>query len=424
VLIESRSKLKGEVTVPGDKSISFRAIVFGALASGTTEIDNILLSEDCISAIDCFRKMQVSVEIQQQNRVKVHGKGIYGLQAPSSALNVGRSGTALRLLLGVLCGQPFSSGLVRNDSSMKKPVGNVVDYLKQMGAVISGKDDGNFCPLSISPAVLKGTSFDLSIHETHIKSPLILAGLYADGDTVIREAVKSRDHTELMLNYFGADIKTNGLEVTSHAVENLYARHVSIPGDISMASHFFTAALLVPDSEVVVRNVGVNPTRAGIIDIYKSMGAKIEYLDERFAGNEKVADIHVVSSPLTGVKIDGRLVPNIIDELPVIIVAAAYAQGATEITGLSGFKIKESGKIKALTLELTKMGAKITETEDGLVIEGKEKLKGTVVDSGNNHSLAMALTVASLAATGETLIRKTQAVDIVYPEFFETFNKL
>ncbi|MGI6668423.1 MAG: 3-phosphoshikimate 1-carboxyvinyltransferase [Acetivibrionales bacterium] len=204
MLIESRSKLKGEVTVPGDKSISFRAIVFGALASGTTEIDNFLLSEDCISAIDCFRKMQVSVEILQQNRVKVHGKGIYGLQAPSSALNAGRSGTALRLLLGVLCGQPFNSDLVRNDSAMKKPVGKVVDYLKQMGAVISGKDDCNLCPLSISPAVLKGTSFDLSIHETHIKSPLILAGLYADGDTVIREAVKSRDHTELMLNYFGA----------------------------------------------------------------------------------------------------------------------------------------------------------------------------------------------------------------------------
>jgi 3-phosphoshikimate 1-carboxyvinyltransferase len=424
VLIESRSKLKGEVTVPGDKSISFRAIVFGALASGTTEIDNILLSEDCISAIDCFRKMQVSVEIQQQNRVKVHGKGIYGLQAPSSALNAGRSGTALRLLLGVLCGQTFNSTLVRHDSAMKKPVGKVVDYLKQMGAAIAGKEDCNLCPLSISPAVLKGTSFDLSIHETHIKSPLILAGLYADGDTVIREAVKSRDHTELMLNYFGANIKTDGLEVTSHAVENLYAQHVSIPGDISMASYFITAALLVPNSDIVVKNAGVNPTRAGIIDIYKSMGAKIEFLDERFAGNEKVADIHAVTSPLAGVKIDSQLVPNIIDELPVIIVAAAFAQGTTEITGLSGFRIKESGKIKALALELTKMGAKITETEDGLVVEGKESLKGTVVESNNNHSLAMALTVAGLAATGETLIRKTQAVDIVYPEFFETINKL
>lgn len=424
MLIESRSKLKGEVTVPGDKSISFRAIVFGALARGTTEIDNFLLSEDCISAIDCFRKMQVSIEILQQNRVRVQGKGIYGLKAPSSTLNAGRSGTALRLLLGVLCGQPFSSNLVRNDTAMKKPVGKVVDYLKQMGAVISGKDGCSLCPLSISPAPLEGASFDLSIHETHIKSPLILAGLYAEGDTIIREVVKSRDHTELMLNYFGAGIKTNGLEVTSHAVENLYAQHVTIPGDISMASYFITAALLVPSSDIVVRNVGVNPTRIGIIDIYKSMGAKIELLNEGFAGNEKVADIRVVSSPLTGIKINRQFIPNIIDELPVIIVAAAYASGTTEIMGLSGFKIKESGKIRSIVLELTKMGAKISETEDGLVIEGREQLKGTVVESNNNHSLAMALTVASLAAKGETLIRKTQAVDIVYPEFFETFNKL
>jgi 3-phosphoshikimate 1-carboxyvinyltransferase len=424
VLIESRNKLNGEVTVPGDKSISFRAIVFGAIASGTTEIDNFLLSEDCISAIDCFRKMQVSIEILQNNKVKVQGKGLYGLKAPSSALNAGRSGTAIRLLLGVLCGQPFNSTLTRNGSAMKKPVGQVVDYLKQMGAAISGKDDYDFCPLFISPAILKGASFDLSVHETNIKSPLILAGLYAEGDTVIREAVKSRDHTELMLNYFGADIKSNGLEVTSHAVENLYAQHVWIPGDISMASYFITAALLVPNSDIIVRDVGVNPTRAGIIDIYKSMGAKIEFLNERFAGNEKVADIHVVTSRLTGIKIDGQLVPNIIDELPVIIVAAAYAEGTTEISGLSGFKIKESGKIKAITLELTKMGAKITETEGGLVIEGRETLRGTVVESNNNHSLAMALTVASLAAKGETLIRKTQAVDIVYPEFFQTINKL
>lgn len=424
MLIESRSKLKGEVTVPGDKSISFRAIVFGALARGTTEIDNFLLSEDCISAIECFRKMQVSIEIMQHNRIKVQGKGLYGLKAPSSALNAGRSGTALRLLLGVLCGQPFNSSLVRNDSAMKKPVGKVVDYLKQMGALINGKDDCSLCPLAISPATLKGVSFDLSINETHIKSPLILAGLYAEGNTVIREAVRSRDHTELMLNYFGAGIKTNGSEVISHAIENLYAQHISIPGDISMASYFITAALLVPSSDIIVRNVGVNPTRAGIIDVYKSMGAKIEFLNERFAGNEKVADIHVLSSPLTGVKIDRQLIPNIIDELPVIITAAAYAMGTTEIPGLSGFRIKESGKIKSIVHELTKMGAKISETEDGLVIEGRERLKGTIVESSNNHSLAMALTVASLAAKGETLIRKTQAVDIVYPEFFETFNKL
>lgn len=424
MLVENRSTLRGELTVPGDKSISHRAIVTGALARGTTEIDNFLLSEDCISTIECFRKMQVGIEILQDNKVRVQGKGLYGLKAPASPLNTGRSGTAIRLLLGVLCGQSFPSNVVRNEYAMKKPVGKVVHYLRQMGAGISGKEDGNLCPLSITPSHLKGTELELSELETHIKSPLLFAGLYAEGDTIVREAAKSRDHTELMLNYFGADIKTDNLQVVSHSVENLYARHVSVPGDISIAAYFITAALLVTNSDIIIRNVGVNPTRTGFIDVLKSMGAKIEFLNERTISNEPVADIRAVSSSLSGTKIDRSLIPGLIDELLVIIVAAAFAQGTTEITGLSGFKIKESGKIKAISKELSKMGAKLPESEDGLLIEGKGALRGTIVDSDNNHSLAMALSVAGLAAEGETMIRKTQAVDIVYPEFYEILNKL
>jgi 3-phosphoshikimate 1-carboxyvinyltransferase len=424
VLIESRSTLRGEITVPGDKSISHRAIVAGTLARGTTEIDNFLLNEDCISTIECFRKMQVGIEILQDNKVRVQGKGLYGLRAPTSPLNAGRSGTAIRLLLGVLCGQPFNSTILRDESAMKKPVGKVVSLLKQMGANISGKEDGNLCPLLLSPAKIKGSNFELSLLDTHIKSPLLLAGLYADSETVVREAIKSRDHTELMLNYFGANIKTDGLTVKSHAVENLYAQHVSIPGDISMAAYFITAALLVKNSDIIIRNVGVNPTRTGILDVFKSMGAKIELLNERVDSNERVADIHVVTSPLNCTKIDKSLIPSLLDELPVITVAAAFAKGTTEITGLSGFKIKESGKMKALAFELLKMGAKISENEDGLVVEGKETLRGTIVESNNNYSLAMALSVAGLVAEGETMIRKTQAVDIVYPSFYQTLNKL
>ncbi|HEX2946252.1 MAG TPA: 3-phosphoshikimate 1-carboxyvinyltransferase [Clostridia bacterium] len=424
MLIENRNTLRGEISVPGDKSISHRAIVTGALARGTTEIDNFLLGEDCISTIECFRKMQVGIEILQDNRVRIQGRGLYGLKAPTSVLNTGRSGTAIRLLLGVLSGQPFTSGVIRNEAAMKKPVGKVVSYLKQMGANISGREDGNLCPLTVSASSLKGTIFELSALETHIKSPLLFAGLYAHGDTVVREAIKSRDHTELMLNYFGADVKSEGLEAISHPVENLYAQHVSIPGDISMASYFITAALLVPKSDIVIRNVGINPTRTGIIDIYRSMGAKIEFLNEHTNSNELVADIHVVTSPLIGIKIEPQLIPNLIDELPIIITAAALAKGTTEISGLSGFKVQESGKLKAISLELSKMGAKISETEDGIVIEGREMLRGTVVESNNNHSLAMALSIAGLAAEGETMIRKTQAVDIVYPGFFETLNKL
>jgi len=424
VLIENRKRLRGEITVPGDKSISHRAVVIGALASGTTEIDNFLLGEDCISTIDCFRRMQVGIEIRQDSRVRIQGKGRYGLKAPASVLNAGRSGTAIRLLLGVLSGQPFTSVVIRSESSMKKPVGKVVEYLRQMGAVISGRDDAGLCPLTISPARLKGTSFELQVHETHIKSPLLIAGLYSDGETTVSEPVSSRNHTELMLNYFGADIKADGLTVKSHPVENLYAQKVSIPGDISIAAYFITAALLVPESDIVVKNVGVNPTRTGVLDVFRAMGGNIELLNERTVSGENVADIHVQASGLKGTDIGKNIVPGLIDELPVIIAAAALAEGTTNISGLSGFKVKESGKLKAISLELSKMGAKITETEDGLIIEGRSSLRGTVVDSGNNHTHAMALSVAGLAAEGETTIRKTQAVDIVYPEFFETLNKL
>ncbi|NLK88462.1 MAG: 3-phosphoshikimate 1-carboxyvinyltransferase [Clostridiaceae bacterium] len=424
MLIENRNRLRGEITVPGDKSISHRAIVIGALASGTTEIDNFLLGEDCISTIDCFRRMQVGIEILQNNRVRVNGRGLYGLKAPSSVLNSGRSGTALRLLLGVLCGQPFTSGVIRNEFSMKKPVGKVVHYLRRMGANISGREDGNLCPLTISPSRLKGTECVLPIHEMHIKSPLLLAGLYSEGETTVNEPVRSRNHTELMLNYFGADIREEGHCVKSHSVENLYAQKVSIPGDISMAAYFITAALLVPNSDIVIKDVGVNPTRIGILNVYKQMGAKIELLNERTVSGERVADIHVMTSGLKSAKINQQLVPSLIDELPVIIVAAALAEGTTEITGLSGFKVKQSGKLKAISMELAKMGAKIVENEDGLVIEGRKSLRGTVVDSNNNHSHAMALSIAGLVAEEETTIRKTHSVDIVYPTFYETLNKL
>lgn len=424
MLIENRSRLRGEITVPGDKSISHRSIVIGALAKGTTQIDNFLLSEDCISTIECFRKMQVKIEILQNQKIKVHGNGLYGLKAPTSPLNTGRSGTSLRLLLGILCGQHFVSDVIRNEYEMKKPIGEIVNHLKLMGADIKGRDNGNLCPITVSPSTLEGIDIELSEYETQLKSPLLLAGLFAHGETVVNEAVQSRNHTELMLNYFGADIRTDGLRVRSSMVENLYARDISIPGDISMASYFIAAALLVPNSDIVIKNVGVNPTRAGVLEVFKKMGAKIELLNPEIKNNESVADIHVVSSNLKGVKIDKTQAPALIDELPIIAVAAAFAEGTTEITGLAGSKTKDSGKIKALATELSKMGSKATETDDGLIIEGKEALRGTVIESHNSHSLAMALSIAGLAAQGETTIRKTQIVDIVYPSFYETINRL
>ena len=424
VLIEQRNSLKGEVTIPGDRSISQRAIMFGALAKGTTEINNFLLGEDCMSTIDCFRRMQISIEILPDSKVRVQGKGLYGLKAPTSVLNTGKSGTAIRLLLGVLCGQPFTTNVIRDEASMKKPVGKVVHPLRQMNANITGREDGTLCPLTVSPSNLRGITYELSQMDTQIKSPILIAGLYASGETTIKESIKSRDHSELMLNYFGADIRVDGRKVSSHMVENLYAQNIVVPGDISIAAYFITAGLLVPNSDITIRNVGVNPTRTGILDVYRMMGAKIEVSNERVVNNEKVADIHVISSNLSAIKIDGSMIPRLIDELPVITVASVFAKGTTEITGLSGFKVKESNKLKSIVLELTKMGARLHETEDGIIIEGGRQLKGTVVESYGNSSLAMSLSVAGLVAEGETMIRKTQIVDIAFPGYFQIFNKL
>lgn len=424
MLIEQRNSLRGEITVPGDKSISHRAIMLGALAKGTTEIEGLLMGEDCLSTIDCFRKMQVAIEILPDKRVRIHGNGLNGLKAPTSSLNTGKSGTAIRLLLGVLAAQPFNSTVIRDESSQKKPVGIVVNPLKQMGAIIAGKDDSSLCPLSITPSKLNGIICDLSIQALNIKSPILIAGLYANCETIVKEAVKSRDHTELMLNYFGADIKVEGLNVTSKKIDNLYAQHIVVPGDITIASYFITAGLLVPNSDITVRNVGINPTRTGILDVYKAMGAKIELTNEKTVNNEKVADIRITSSSLKAITIEGDTISRLEDEIPVIVIAATQAMGTTIIKDLNGFKFKESNRIKELITELSKMGASVHETYDGIVIEGGKPLRGTVIESYNDHRIAMPMAIAGLVANGETMIRKSQCVDITFPDFLTVLNKL
>jgi 3-phosphoshikimate 1-carboxyvinyltransferase len=424
MLVEQKKSLKGEITVPGDKSISHRAVTLGALARGITEIDGILLGEDCLSTIECFRRMQVGIEILSDTRVKIHGKGLYGLKPPSSVLNAGISGTTIRLLLGILAGQPFSSTITRDDSALKKPTGKVVAPLRLMNADISGKDDGNFCPLTIRPSNLKGITYELAATDTHIKSPILIAGLYADGETTVVERYRSRDHSELMLNYFGADIRVDGNKVTSRTTENLYAQHIEVPGDISKASYYITAGILVPNSDITIKNVGINPTRTGILDVYRAMGAEIEVFNERIISNEKVADLRVVTSSLNAVTINEDIIPRLIDEIPVIAVAAANANGTTEIKGLGGLKIKESGKIKALAFELSKMGARVRETEDGLIIEGGRPLRGTVIEGHNDYAVAMAMSVAGVVAEGETMIRKSQIIDAVFPQYFKTLSRL
>jgi 3-phosphoshikimate 1-carboxyvinyltransferase len=424
MLIEQKNSLKGEINIPGDKSISQRAIILGSLAKGTTEIDGILMSDDCLSTIDCFRKLQISIEILPKNKIRINGKGLYGLKQPSSVLNAGSSGTTIRLLMGILSGQAFNSTIIRDEYSSKKPIGKVVKPLRLMGAAISGKEDGNLCPITIQPSKLIGITYEPAVQENYIKSPLLLAGLYAEGETSIIESIKSRDHTELMLNQFGADIKTDEQKITSHRIDNLSEQHIQVPGDISIAAYFISAGMLVPNSDIVIRNVGINPTRTGILDVYKLMGAKIEILNEKTISNEKVADIRVTSSSLNSTTIGGDLVPRLIDEIPVIIVAATFAKGTTIIKDLNGFKIKESGRLKSLITELSKMGATVHETEDGVEIIGGKPLRGTVVESYNDPAIAMSLSIAGLVADNETMIRKSQIVDIVFPEYLTFLNKL
>lgn len=424
MLIEKRHSLKGEVTVPGDRSISHRAIVLCSLAKGTSEIDGFLLSDDCVSTIDCLRKMQVGIEILPQNKLKITGNGLYGLKQPAVPLNTGDSGTGLRLLMGVMVGQSFNSVITRNESGQRKPLARIVKVLRHMGAHLSGRDDSNLCPVNISPATLKGGSFNLSAADMQIKASILMAALYSQGPTKVIEAAKSRDHTEIMLGYLGAKVEVDDLSVTVHKVDELYAQKIEIPGDISMAAYFITAGLIVPNSDITIKNVGINPTRAGILEVYKKMGANITFSNERLVNHEKVADLHVSTSQLKGTVIDSDLVPALLDEIPIIAVAAAMAEGTTEFKNLTGYRIKESGKIKALAVELAKMGANIQETETGLIVQGGKPLRGTVIESRSDHTLALAASVAGLVADGETMIRKAQILDIVYPEYIQVLNSL
>jgi 3-phosphoshikimate 1-carboxyvinyltransferase len=424
VLIEKRSSLRGEITVPGDKSISHRAIVFAAMAQGVTEIDGFLLSEDCISTIDCLRKMQIKIEILPNNKIRVHGKGMFGLQQPDGQLNTGRSGTAIRLMLGLLAGQQFNAIVTRAEAAQRKPLGKIVRSLKDMGSLMKGRDDNNMCPVYVMPGKLKGTQYDISMYDSYIKTSILVAGLYAEGITKINEPVKSRDHTERMMEHFGAKLNVTEKSVELGIASDLQAQNVEIPGDISLAAYFITAGMIVENSDITVKNIGINPTRAGILEVYKAMGANIEIVDERQMGNEPVADIRIKTSKLKATEVGGDIVVSLLDEIPIIAVAAAFAEGTTVIKDLRGFKIFESGKLKLMAVELSKMGVKVEETDDGLIITGNKNLRGTVIDSSNCYEVAMAMAVAGLAADGETTIRKAQILDIVYPEYINILNNL
>ncbi len=418
--IEPVENLRGRLVVPGDKSISHRAVMLGSLADGVTKIDGFLKAADCLSTIDCFAKLGVEAEIRG-NTVLVRGRGLHGLNAPEDILYTGNSGTTTRLLCGILAGQRFDSIIDGDESIRRRPMKRVISPLSQMGACITTKD-GDFCPLSIKKSELKGIDYALPVASAQLKSALLFAGLYASSETVVREKELSRDHTELMMKRFGIKLLVDGGKITVIPGDPLKACDIAVPGDISSAAFFIVAALITKGSEITIENVGLNPRRTGILDALRLMGADIEISDLREEA-ELSGTITARSSKLHGAVIGGGLIPRMIDEIPVLAVAAACAEGQTVIRDASELLYKESNRILTTAAELQKAGADISPTDDGFLINGGP-LRGASFDSHNDHRIAMAMAVAALAADSPSEISNPEAVGISYPGFFDTLGQL
>ena len=415
--------LKGEITVPGDKSISHRGVMFGAISEGITELTGFLDGADCRSTISCFKAMGIDIT-QEHDHVVIHGKGLKGLSAPSKMLDVGNSGTTTRLISGILAGQKFISSLNGDESIQKRPMERIITPLTSMGAYIKSVKDNGCAPLEIGGAPLHAIHYDSPVASAQVKSCVLLAGLYADGVTSVTEPVISRNHTELMLKGFGADIKSEGLTASVAGGPRLVGQKITVPGDISSAAYFIVAGLICPNADLLIKNVNTNPTRAGIIQVAKNMGGNIELLNERIVSGEPVADIHVSSSDLHGCEVSGEIIPTLIDELPVIAVMAACAKGTTVIKDAAELKVKESDRIATVTENLKNMGCDITPTEDGMIIVGGSPLHGTLINTYKDHRIAMSFAIAGLVADGETSFDDEGCCVISYPNFFETLKAL
>lgn len=418
--------LKGEITVPGDKSISHRAVMFGALSEGKTEIINFLQGADCLSTIGCFRRL--GIEIENKNHIiTIQGKGLDGLCAPSGVLDTGNSGTTTRLISGILSAQPFTSTLTGDASIQTRPMKRIIEPLSLMGAHIESLHHNGCAPLLIEGQPLKGIHYHSKVASAQVKSAILLAGLYADGETSVTEPTLSRNHSELMLRSFGADIKTDGNTATIIPRPRLTGQKINVPGDISSAAYFIAAGLLVPGSDILIRNVGINPTRAGILKVAKAMGGHICLLNENLDG-EPTADLHITYSPLHGTVIGGEIIPTLIDELPIIAIMAAAAEGTTIIKDAAELKVKESNRIDVMVQNLSAMDCSVTATEDGMIIEGKTPgvlpLKGALIHTHADHRIAMSFAIAALIAQGETEIPDSGCVSISYPSFYSDLHSL
>lgn len=414
--VQPAKGIRGEIAVPGDKSISHRSIMLGSIARGTTTVKGFLRGEDNMATLNAFRAMGVAID-DDGEVLAIQGKGLHGLVEPGDVLDCGNSGTSMRLMTGLLAGQRFFSVLTGDQYLRRRPMKRVVGPLALMGAAISGRDGGEKAPLAITGRPLTGIDYRSPVASAQVKSALLLAGLYAQGETTIREPHVSRDHSERMFRHFGADLEVTADGVTVRGGRELEGREIVVPGDISSAAFFLVAGLIVPGSDLLIRGVGVNPTRTGIIDILTLMGADLEVLNQRELSGEPVADLRVRSSRLKGIEIGGDLIPRAIDEFPVISVAAALAEGRTVISDARELRVKETDRIAAMAESLRLAGASVEETEDGMVVEGRESLAGCVADSHGDHRIAMAMLIAGLAATGATTVHDTACIATSFPTF-------
>lgn len=416
--------LKGSFELIGDKSISHRAVMFSSISKGDNKISNFLMGEDCLSTISCFRKMGVDIQIDGKD-VYVKGNGLYGLQRPKEILDVGNSGTTIRLMMGILAGNKFDATLIGDNSIAKRPMKRVTDPLRLMGCNIEGKDDANYTPIKIYGGDLKAIDYHMPVASAQVKSALILASLYANDTSFIYEKVKSRNHTEIMLKSFGADINVENLKISVNPVNELFSQDIYVPGDISSAAFIIVSALITKGSEVIIKNVGLNETRTGIIDVVKNMNGNIEIINERLVGGELVGDLLVrYTKDLCATTIDKDIIPRLIDEIPVIAVLATQAEGTTIIKDAQELKVKESNRIKSMVENLKILGADIEELEDGMIIKGKSKLNGGKIKTFKDHRIAMAFSTLNLISDEKIKLDDEDCINVSFPGYFDLIKSL
>ena len=415
--------LHGELMIPGDKSISHRSVMFASLAKGTSHIKGFLPGADCLSTIHCFRQMGIEI-YQEESMVTVTGQGMRGLKKPKSILDCGNSGTTTRLISGILAGQNFTSTLTGDESIQKRPMKRIILPLTQMGASIASLRDNGCAPLQITGRPLHGITYHSPVASAQVKSAILLAGLYAEGETSVIEPSVSRNHTEIMLKASGANVSCHDTTASVHHTGELFASNIEVPGDISSAAYFIVAALMIPNSDIILHNVGINPTRDGLLRAIEMMGGKIEILSIKNEDTEAIADLRIKSQNLHGATFGGDIIPAMIDEIPALAALACFAEGETIIKDAEELKVKESNRIKVMVEELSKMGAQIEETEDGMIIHGKHSLHSAQIDSHKDHRIAMTFSILSRAIGQDLPIIDKDCVKISYPNFYEHLHSL